>query len=840
MPPTLIDFSQLSKTWKIIAGGGVTLLAVGGIVATLTTKNSSGSITRQEYSDGTSTQSGGLTVGSGALKNKLHNNGLVTFNNVTYRFPYTNGSFTGTTLTNDGAGNLSWSAGVGTGGGGAATGSLITAFDKKYVKKSGDVMTGGLLIVSTAHSPGTIDTGLLLEIGGTASGRIIQAQDRLTSSGVLAVDGNALLNGSSIALGDSISDLVSINGKVNSNIIPESFSAYDIGSKPLRWSNIYGNGGDFDIKMSGALLTVMRGNNYMLGPLTLGALPDVVSEVALEVKGTASGRILHAQDSIESSGSLVIRKVAGTGTGNIFTVDTKGLVYDGTNKRVGIGTKTPTFDLDINKSLPSGTVVLSVRNTDSANASTSALFLGNDTQNYAGQLFMNSSGNTQYGGANSLNLGTLITGPLQFLTDNLRRMIITAAGNVGIGRNNSTPGSILSVSGSVVINPSGKGSMTADAGLSLEVLGTISGSSLTVSGLKSCALVQTDLNGATSCGSAAGGDLSMAFADTRYVRMQGDTMTGGLLIVNGGAGAQTIDAGLMLEIAGTASGRTLHAQDRIESSGSLAIRKLAGTATGNILTIDTAGFVYDATNKRIGIGTSAPATDLELKNRNAVGSATMRIYNPLVSGNAGITFGTSTATNQTQIFTQASGQGDWGGTNSLNIIQGSGPIAFFLDSSAVVGQTPGLIILQKGYVGIDNSLPGSMLTVSGSVLIGNKLSDFAMADTGTLLEVLGTASGKILRAQDQLNSSGSLTVKGSVKLGSGSTIGTTVIGTNTTKVITNSNVTKFSVIQVSILSGSSMASMPFVTSRIPGVSFSIKNPDLSSVFWIGWTLLEPR
>src|SRR5438045_3392180 len=111
---TQIDYSQLSKLWKIAAATFLTLQAAANVVITEVTKNSSGVATRQEYSDGRSAQSGSSVIGSGAWK------GIV--DPVKQR------------------------AGVGTG------------------------------------APDTT-----LEVVGTASGRVLHAQDQLRSSGSLLV-----------------------------------------------------------------------------------------------------------------------------------------------------------------------------------------------------------------------------------------------------------------------------------------------------------------------------------------------------------------------------------------------------------------------------------------------------------------------------------------------------------------------------------------------------------------------------------------------------------------------------------------------------------------------------
>ena len=58
-----------------------------------------------------------------------------------------------------------------------------------------DVMSGALLIHQSGQSPAGADVGILLEILGTASGRILHAQDLLTSSGGIIAEGDILTHG---------------------------------------------------------------------------------------------------------------------------------------------------------------------------------------------------------------------------------------------------------------------------------------------------------------------------------------------------------------------------------------------------------------------------------------------------------------------------------------------------------------------------------------------------------------------------------------------------------------------------------------------------------------------
>jgi len=87
-----------------------------------------------------------------------------------------------------------------------------------------------------------------------------------------------------------------------------------------------------------------------------------------------------------------------------------------------------------------------------------------------------------------------------------------------------------------------------------------------------------------------------AYFDTlnnaRFVNASGDTMTGKLLI----------SAGDGLEVVGTASGRTIHAQDTLTSSGVLVVR---GNAT-----FDAGTLFVDAAGNEVGIGTLSPGSSI--------------------------------------------------------------------------------------------------------------------------------------------------------------------------------------------------------------------------------------
>src|SRR5205823_6526610 len=116
----------------------------------------------------------------------------------------------------------------------------------------------------------------------------------------------------------------------------------------------------------------------------------------------------------------------------------------------------------------------------------------------------------------------------------------------------------------------------------LDVSGTVSGSALTVSGLSACTNIQSSAAGVLSCNNTA-------YLTSSPVAGQG------LTFANNNYSLNATITGSLVRFQ-TLSGVTVTASRYLSSSGVLSVKKLAGTSTGNILTVDTKGLVYDATN----------------------------------------------------------------------------------------------------------------------------------------------------------------------------------------------------------------------------------------------------
>jgi len=146
-------------------------------------------------------------------------------------------------------------------------------------------------------------------------------------------------------------------------------------------------------------------------------------------------------------GTITLRNadtvIYGFGTGttaalHVRNVNSMSLLYVENDGKVGIGTTTPAATLHVKGDLNSSNG-MRISNVNAGTSAFAALQFGINGNDFAGAIFQNSSTNTAYGGAGSVNIGTIAAYPVSIMTANTPRLYVFANGNVGIGASPVSP-----------------------------------------------------------------------------------------------------------------------------------------------------------------------------------------------------------------------------------------------------------------------------------------------------------------------------------------------------------------------------------------------------------------
>ncbi len=494
-------------------------------------------------------------------------NSTLTINGQTYSFA---GSQTPNGyLKTDGAGNLTWAT-VSGGAGTFSSGNVLTLGDARYIRKAGGTMTGSLTIDLTSGFLG-------LNVRQTLSGAYLFAQKGLSTSGSLIAGGNVAARGSlsganlTVQSGDSY-----ILGRLGVGKISPQTKLDVVGTisgSSLKISGlISGSGGilvqgnaTFRGTLSGSLLTVSSLKNCAVlvtnanGSLSCGtATPSFSSGNVvtigdsrylrtaggtmtgnLTVRAAISGSSLNISGNITSSGTLVSRG----------SITTRGSLSGALLTLSGLR-NCDTIDTDSNGNLVCGT----------DNTASAGLDMGTADNRYirkAGGTMTGSLTIDLTSGFLGLNVRQTLSGAYLFAQKGLSTSgSLIASGNVA-ARGTLSGGLLTIMNGNSYIQNGSLsiGKTSVSAGTKLDVVGTISGSALKISGLISgsggmilkgalmfqnfgnCTL-KTDGNGNVTCGTDLTGGGAGTFGsgnvvtigDSRYLRTAGGTMTGNLTV----------------------------------------------------------------------------------------------------------------------------------------------------------------------------------------------------------------------------------------------------------------------------------------------------------------------
>ena len=140
-------------------------------------------------------------------------------------------------------------------------------------------------------------------------------------SSTLTVNGLTSLNGNT-DLGNASDDNISINGRIDTNVIPDANVTYDLGSASLRWNNFYTN------TIEAETLTINTGASFPDGVTFDGT----TTFANIEVTGTANILSLEVSELVANGAAIVGTDATVTNT-SINVIDSypksqsKGLKY---------------------------------------------------------------------------------------------------------------------------------------------------------------------------------------------------------------------------------------------------------------------------------------------------------------------------------------------------------------------------------------------------------------------------------------------------------------------------------------------------------------------------------
>ena len=170
---------------------------------------------------------------------------------------------------------------------------------------------------------------------------------------------------------------------------------------------------------------------------------------------------------------------------------------------------------------------------------------------------------------------------------------------------------------------------------------------------------------------------------------------------------------------------------------------VTGTVTADGLTVDTTTLVVDSANNRVGIGTSSPASKLELEdsvngdmhlriNNTSTGTSARTFLLLQSDGATGSLFlnGANRLTSGIDEADSMSLTSDASASNGLNINASAGSIKFYNNNSEAMR------ITSSGRVGVGTTTPSHELTVAGSsdtrvTVDGSNSAGFYLTDSGS-------------------------------------------------------------------------------------------------------------
>ena len=234
-----------------------------------------------------------------------------------------------------------------------------------------------------------------LFIDGTAKIDTLTVDENATVAGNLTVTGNGVINGN-VDLGNATSDTITATGRFDSDLVPSSDNARDLGASGLEWKDLYIDGT--------ANIDTLVADTAKVSDLTSGRVVLAGTSGEIEDSGnlTFNGSTLAVTGSQTISGNIDV-----DGTTNLDAVDIDGAVdMASTLTLAGNADFNGDLDVDGTTNLDATNVVGALGVTGSANVDNLSLD-GNTVTTSSGNLTIDSAG-----GTTTINDACVISGNL--------------------------------------------------------------------------------------------------------------------------------------------------------------------------------------------------------------------------------------------------------------------------------------------------------------------------------------------------------------------------------------------------------------------------------------------
>ena len=160
----------------------------------------------------------------------------------------------------------------------------------------------------------------------------------------LQVDGQTDLNGD-INLGNATSDTITATGRFDSDIVPSTDGARDLGSGSLEWRDLYVDGIGY--------IDSIESDGGSFGNIQVGETGDnEIDTASLNLILDSAGGTINIDDNLTVAGVSTFSGIGSFGTDMNVGITT--FFVDKSTGRVGVGTNVPTATLEIGKTAGTG------------------------------------------------------------------------------------------------------------------------------------------------------------------------------------------------------------------------------------------------------------------------------------------------------------------------------------------------------------------------------------------------------------------------------------------------------------------------------------------------------